>query len=140
MNNEIDIKNRSRIKEELRSILEAFLEYKPAQELFMAQAKANGYKGNDPVKAKATLFTVGSQEEIGFTNPDITVLFERFQVLRSGKFYLKTIFESMDADIVFDETPEEDAAIVALMYDIKEGKEITPDEVISRLDLRNEKD
>jgi len=70
------------IKEELRPLLEEFLDYEDYMPLFKEFAKAMGYHGDDEKKIKQILFAPNATGEIGFTVEGMYQLLLEFQLMK----------------------------------------------------------
>jgi hypothetical protein len=73
------------IREDIRDILTGFLEDEHYQETFKDMALALGYKGDDVLKVRASLFTVNSNGEIGFCLAELNDMFLEYQTIQNIK-------------------------------------------------------
>lgn len=112
------------IDKSIKPILEEFLSSESYQEFFKEQAKALGYKGDDPNMTRVALFTPDDDANICFANHEVYEAFVDFQILKQLR-----LIEPYGTFL--RDYPQIEKDLIKLGKRIMAGEVIQPDEVLA---------
>jgi len=116
------MKKTEKIKNELRQVLEDFLNYELNNPEYKKIAEAVGYTGDEPDKVKSALFSVNDDGQIGFVAVELYDMFFEYQVIQQ-------VIDKEPFKTLLTLNPELKNNVIVLAKKIIQGEEVTNEDV-----------